>query len=227
MYVVKLYGDQLLKERSLAREVFGSLLARVLGLNTPPIAIVRVLPELGARHPDPRVTQRIQRSSGWNFGSQMIQPTFPYNGVSAGLMQSAAEIFAFDLLIQNPDRRSAKPNVLETSSGFAVIDHEMAFPYASPSMVLGPISEVWEIGRTEPVVHGHLFYPHLKGKAAGVDFGPFLDRLEAVTDVVLAGIEAGIPERWRTDEVGRIQDFLRRARSQVGLIHRMLYEVLA
>jgi len=44
-------------------------------------------------------------------------------------MQDTTEIFAFDLMVQNPDRRKGKPNLLRKGDELAIFDHEMAFSF--------------------------------------------------------------------------------------------------
>ncbi len=51
--------------------------------------------------------------------------------------QLACEIFAFDALIQNPDRRMDKPNILWKGEELYIIDHEkgFSFVYALPASI--------------------------------------------------------------------------------------------
>ncbi len=50
----------------------------------------------------------------------------------------ALSVFIFDALIQNPDRRIDKPNVLEDSKDFYLIDHDLALSFFGGMIVGGP-----------------------------------------------------------------------------------------
>jgi hypothetical protein len=45
------------------------------------------------------------------------------------MWRDAVNIFAFDALIQNPDRRSANPNLFTQGDNIYVYDHETSFSF--------------------------------------------------------------------------------------------------
>jgi hypothetical protein len=91
-------------------------------------------------------------------------------------MQDAADIFAFDLIIQNPDRRKDKPNLLRKGDELFIIDHEMAFSFL---YALTPDEYPW-LGKGMNYVKEHIFYSGLKGRALSWD--RLQGALEAIDD---------------------------------------------
>lgn len=119
----------------LVRELIGSLMAQELGLMTPMPAIIEVDPAIAEliSHKDSAVAEIVRRSGGLNFGSQVLvggYGVWPINkSVPAALRQSVSEIFAFDALVQNPDRRVDNQNLLCKGDEIFLIDHELAFSF--------------------------------------------------------------------------------------------------
>lgn len=118
-------------------EVFGSVLAIELGLQTPKPALIdipqNILNEL-KKHPK---YEKLDLKAGIYFGSEYLpnatsfNPNFP---MSQYALWSLESIFAFDVLIRNFDRRAEKPNLLSFKKDLFVIDHEMAFASITSSM---------------------------------------------------------------------------------------------
>ena len=107
------------------------------------------------------------------------------------LVPVAAEIMAFDVLIQNSDRLVKNPNCLTDGQRLAIIDHELAFP----SLIIGWIPP-WE-----PNSLGYLggpmtplFFDQLRGR--DLDLTRLVGAVEAVTDDRLAEYQEAIPEDW-------------------------------
>lgn len=115
-YVVKLKGNIETGSAGLLREIIASCLAQFLGLPVPKPAIISVDPEIANIIPDPLIAESIRRSGGLNFGTQNISGgfvTWPVGkSIPNSLHQLALETFVFDMLIQNPDGRINKPNLL-------------------------------------------------------------------------------------------------------------------
>ncbi len=55
-------------------------------------------------------------------------------------MWQAAHIFAFDALIQNPDRRYSNQNLLTRGNNIFVYDHELAFSFLEAIL---PLRHPW------------------------------------------------------------------------------------
>ena len=81
--------------------------------------------------PDETVADMARRSNPVAFGSKHLPPGYTSWPVGKAIpkdaLATAAEIFAFDVLIVNDDRRPVNPNCLFGGSSPAIYDHEMAF----------------------------------------------------------------------------------------------------
>jgi hypothetical protein len=107
------------------------------------------------------------------------------------------------MLIQNPDRNREKPNAFESGSGYSVFDHEKAFPYATPEMVLG-LREPWEFSAFRGALEGHIFYKPLKRNPT-IEFGPFFENLAELDAKYLAQIENVMPDEWTSEQSVRLE----------------------
>jgi hypothetical protein len=225
-YIVKFYSDVNLGHEGLAREVIGALLGQYFVLPIPLIAIVDIPAKLVTSTQDTRVVEKLLRSPGYNFGSKMVETEFvPFRVLKETDRQTATEIFAFDMLIHNVDRRIDKLNVFQTSDGLVILDHEMAFSYAHPDTYLGGLPEPWEIARALPNYKTHPFYGHLKGNH--LPFDSFERRLREIDNDLLDQIEAQVPVGWRSDALGFIRAYLTRASDGADRFVRSLKEVLS
>ena len=220
-YVVKFYADMDFGVCSLARELYAALLGSAFGFTIPPTAVVNIPSEL-ADSLDGDVARKVGNSPGLNFGSKLIESPVILNSLPREHLQLGADIFAFDMLIQNIDRRKEKPNMFQSQSGLVLFDHELAFFCAKPEIVLGGLPEPWEFKTQNPT--GHVLYDHLSGKA--VQFDDFVAKLSAATDSLLADIEDRIPNEWHSPEIANIRRHLVKARDNAGKFKRALQETL-
>jgi hypothetical protein len=184
------------RETHLAREIVGACLAADLGLPVPEPMLVEIPPNWGDIVPDAPLRARIAASSPIAFGSTLI--TGGYSAWTAdtkikeAMFDTAAAIFAFDAIIQNPDRRTINPNCLVRGEEIRIIDHELAFAHR---VVLG-----WQ----PPWVPGGLNWLERKGshifladlKRSGVDFAPVRQRWNTIADDRLSEYRASIPTEW-------------------------------
>lgn len=120
----------------------------------------------------------------------------------SSLFQTATEIFAFDAMIQNPDRRVDKPNVLWKADQLYIIDHEMGFSFIYD---IGLQSAPWQISAQNWLAN-HLFYQQLKGRTISLD--RFAGALETITEDIINGIIMSIPTAWRTDNVAKMRNHI-------------------
>ena len=114
----------------------------------------------------------------------------------------AFEIFAFDALTQNPDRRVKKPNILWKGDELLIIDHEMAFSFIFDIM---PQAEPWKISKLK-FISGHLFYRQLKGQ--DLNFDRFTGALESITEENIKTITGTVPDSWQTDILTKIENHI-------------------
>ena len=136
-FVLKLKGGLEQRERGLSYELFASLLAARFGIECPRPAIVSVERDLadaivGELSGDAHKAQIVRDSIGLNFGSQFLVNlmVWPVDKLVPSVMQEAAiKIFAFDALIQNPDRTFRNPNLGSRGDDLFIFDHELAFSF--------------------------------------------------------------------------------------------------
>ena len=209
-FVVKLKGGIDAGVTGLTCELIASLLADELGLNAPISAIVEIDPAIGnlLSSKDSEMARIIRRSAGQNFGTEVLvggYGVWPINkDVPALLRPSAGDIFAFDALIQNPDRKVNNPNLLWKGEEIFLIDHELAFSFL---FQIGAPSNSWSLeGNAGDFLNEHVFYRELKGRETELD--RFQRALEAISDEDLAGMVDQIPREWNNENVSRISSHL-------------------
>ena len=225
-FVVKLWGSVELGRDSLAKEIYGSLLANFFRIETPNFALVDIDIDFADIQPDPAIKARLQNSLGLNFGSEFIPGALMFNPpASNALIALAARVFCFDMLIGNVDRKMPKINLFRKGDSLVVFDHELAFPFSRPATYIGGLPPAWECVK-EPWAKDHILYNSLKGKDVGRELDQFFDDFLIFEDENLDKIEAQIPGEWRND-VTQISTYLIEARDNVARLKRSLQELLA
>jgi len=99
----------------------------------------------------------------------------------------ATEVFSFDSLVQNPDRRFNNPNLLTRGNEIFVLDHELAFSFLLD--ILASV-EPWRL-EGQRYLSDHVFYRALKSKV--IDITGFTDTLAALPGPALDGILNDVP----------------------------------
>lgn len=130
-YVVKFFNRKDIEEaHHVAREVFGSAMADEMGLSRPTPAFIEF---------DEAFLQTLNsedrsfiaaKDSRLKFGCKFIEGSAPFTTRTPRYVLDrfeAENIYAFDNLIFNVDRRIGKPNILLHDEGYYLIDHELTF----------------------------------------------------------------------------------------------------
>jgi hypothetical protein len=195
-YVVKLRGGIESAETGLFCELLAALLALHFNLAIPNPAIVQIDNRMADLVPDPAVAAILRKSSGLNFGSKLLTGihTWPVDRhVPVVLHTVGAEIFAFDALIQNPDRKFSNPNLLADEDHLYPIDHECAFAFRYS---ISPEAEPWRLdGRESEYLREHVFFRQLKGKP--IDLVQFEEKLGGLIPQVSNEMISQIPMEWQ------------------------------
>lgn len=129
--VVKLLRHPQIMPGGMAAEAMASLLATDLGLPVPLPYRMRIEKDFAQTVPDPGLRSHLEKSVGLNFASgrwaagHAIWPKDRF--IPKVIKPAAMEIFAFDGLIQNPDRRAVNPNCVFLGNELMLYDHESAF----------------------------------------------------------------------------------------------------
>ena len=227
-YIVKPWNDLPLRQHTCARELFGALLGIIFGLTIPQPVIIYISSDFPNCIYDSELKNRLQNSQGNNFGSTRIQTgAFPFMNVPNNLIPQALQVFAFDALIQNSDRRSENPNMFQTPTGYILFDHELAFPFSRPADTFNFTQDAWELtsGPNLFVLRNHAMYKFLKHETVILE--EFESRLGELNAEILDIIVQRLPPEWRTIELDNICAYLLRAASNAHRFKRSLQEVLA
>lgn len=185
-------------------ELCAALVAQHLGLRVPSPALIMIDNELVEMVAElesmrsPHHSQVITGSEGLNFGSLFVTnlTTWPVDkGVPVAMRETAANIFAFDALIQNPDRSFKNPNLGSISEGelkdIVIYDHELGFSFLRE---LFPTLQPWRLD-SEHYLNDHVFSRCLRGEHPSEYF---IKQLKALSAEVLNGIARQVPEEWQS-----------------------------
>jgi hypothetical protein len=212
-YVVKLRGA--IGESGLVNELFAAKLAVHFGLAAPEAAVIAIdqaLVDLVANAP-PSQAARVRGSVGLNFGTKVLAGASEWpveKSIPEAMWRAAVDIFAFDALVQNPDRRFNNQNLLTKGDSLLIFDHETAFSFL---VTLLPSATPWKLD-DQRYLADHVFYRRLKSKL--IDLTGFTASLGGLSDAQLAGIVADVPAEWNNDNLQKIERHLRTVRDHAG-----------
>jgi hypothetical protein len=134
--VVKMLAGMELRKTGLICELLASLLALDMGLPVPDPAIISIENDIVGGIVSQEFANLASQSVGLNFGTKKLPPgfnTWPKDrAIPVVLRSMALEVFAFDLITQNPDRRRDNPNIQWRSSDLYIYDHDLAFSFVVP-----------------------------------------------------------------------------------------------
>ena len=207
-FVVKLAAGGDTGIRGLVSEIMATQLANALDLRVPEACLLEITPEFAATVPNPEVAETMKRSIGWNFGSRKLPPGYsvvaPGRPLLLNFRATAAEIFAFDGMIQNPDRRAVNPNCFTNGSELVILDHEMAFSFLAGVLFWRP---PWEGGDLS-FVREHVFFEALH--QTPINFDRLAGAIEALKDDHLNACADAVPPEWPggKDAAAQILEYL-------------------
>jgi hypothetical protein len=186
-----------LKEGALVAELLAYHLANDLQLPIPRAYIVEMSPEFVAAIPDPDVRTQAGQSCALCFGSKRL-PHGTHAWVDGSpvpdrMVGVAADIFAFDAMIDNVDRRPENTNLLTTGNDIWIYDHELTFP----AVLLG-IRPPWEVGSRNWLKDQHVLFGAITGRNLD-HLGTFAQRWNNVSDTRTAQYVDSIPPEWSND----------------------------
>lgn len=191
--VTKLRGHPEIMPGGLLAEAVASLLALDLDLPVQTPYQIAIEKPFADTVPDSSLRAVIQNSEGINFGCAKWGPGYTiwprHKTPSREMKQSLVEVFAFDGLIQNPDRRQANPNCAFLGNNLLVFDHESAF---SHFMSFVPVSP-WEPDGMG-FLKNHIFFDALRGGDLRLD--RFQGALDSIDESRLNAYIEIIPPEW-------------------------------
>jgi len=214
-YVVKLRGGLDRRERGLLCELVGSLLAAHFGIAAPKPALVMIEADFAnlVAMAEPQGADRLRNSIGLNFGSRQLSGATEWpvdKGIPEAMWQAAVNIFAFDALIQNPDRRYSNQNLLTRGNDMFIYDHELAFSFLEAVL---PSTTPWRLD-DQLYLNEHLFYRQLKRKP--IDLYGFTLALNSLPGALLEAILADVPLEWNNVGLQKIERHLRMVSEHAG-----------
>lgn len=177
-------------------EWLGCAIGKVLGITVPTPFQVEITEDFANSIGDGEVRRDAVNSIGTLFGcsefdnATQFSPEAPLRG--ADLIQSAAELIAFDIFIHNADRRLTNHNLLVRRSEFVAFDHGDAFTFLVPVLFAPDPCE----DPCESIVEQHVLRQALKG--IPLPLQDFYDALSGLTDEVFEEIRAATPAEWQT-----------------------------
>lgn len=229
-YFVKFSGNPEIyfKGHSLARELYGTCMAKSFGIPTPDIAFVEIDGDMFSSCVPIEHQETVRNSNGKNFGSKLITGNLTATKtVRPDHISQAVKVFCFDMLIGNSDRRVNNSNSFETNEGYIVIDHEQAFPFSKPQTILGLDVPIWEYIK-DPWHKEHVFYSSIHSRDCGFEIEEFVTRLDEINERFFVTIEEQIPFEWRDDVAQtHIRTKIIEATRNKELFARSLREILA
>ncbi|MCA2407354.1 hypothetical protein GYN07_04100 [Rhizobium leguminosarum bv. viciae 248] len=218
------------KETSLAAEVIGACLAADLGLPILEPFLVELDPQFIASVPDAHAVHRdrMTASNFVAFGSRHVTGQYSAwaNGtvISEAMLPSAAAIFTFDGIIQNPDRRDGNPNCLVRGDDIRIIDHELAFAHRLILSWKAPC----EVGGLQnfQTPGKHIFRAGLKAKQ--VDYGPIRAAWAGLSDAQISAYGNAVPTEWAgaTNSVASALQLIKDARDNIDACITEIQRVL-
>jgi hypothetical protein len=125
------------------------------------------------------------------------------------MIQVATEVFAFDALIQNPDRRTNNPNLLWKGREIHIIDHELAFCFLYQ---IGKPGQPWKVnGPGGDFLNDHVFARAFKGR--NIDLSRWADELKNCDDATLDELFDQIPGEWKNSHLSRMKTHIKDVRN--------------
>lgn len=209
--IVKCSDSTMQKVRDLAVEAICGMLARDLDLHVPEFFAVDLEPDFIAtvRDVDLNAYRLFAASDSVAFGSRKLPDGFAVWGrdqpVPKKLCVAAAEIYAFDAIVINADRRPGNPNCLFSGSRLAIIDHELCF---MPELFWkAPWTDGGFDSRRAPEAH---IFAKPRLAQCPTNLNGFKAKWRAVDQARVAQYFAALPPSWMLEpsEVKRIQTII-------------------
>ena len=188
-YVVKLRGAGQ-GARVLLAELIAGQLGRALGLAVPELASGELDLALARTEPDSEVQDILRASVGVNLGLRHLDGAVTFDPAArpGPPGEVASAIVALDSLTTNVDRTARNPNLLWWRGVLAPIDHGAALYWQHDWT--GEVADA-NPARRFPLIRQHVLLPWADRLAAA---GQRLS--EALSDAMIAGITAQLPDAW-------------------------------
>lgn len=210
--ILKTIGRHVI-DRSLCCEYFGNAIAREMGLHTPTPHMIDIdSATASAINSDSRVRGAgLTIPNGMAVASEWLRPsTAPATGQHLGGVQAeeAARIYAYDLMLQQPDRTVTNPNVIEVRGHFVAIDFETSCSFL---FSIGSSAPPWRVSSL-PYARNHFFRSRLRRDT--VDWRALVGQMLSLDVSHIAACVPGLPSSWH-DDCERVLDHIQRLRDRM------------
>lgn len=228
-HVVKLLHSMQFGPISFLCEFVAYHLADWLTIATPSPAVSSITQEfVDALPSDLPGKTAFAKSIGLNFSTRLLTPgygTWPTDkSIPTHLLQTCGEMFAFDVLLQNPDRRRDNPNLLWNGDEIYLFDHEMAFSFIFDAKWKdSPVDSL--NARALNFFTSHVFFLELRKKK--IDLSRMEGALASIQDAAILDIEQQLPKDWNSQHLGPILAYIRALRDNPTKLTRVVKEILA
>ncbi|WP_114939438.1 HipA family kinase [Mucilaginibacter endophyticus] len=226
-YVVKFIRSTRMSPEASARELIAALMARELDFTVPEPVVIHISEAFIETMQGNENFEVAANSLGFNFGNEYKTgyiPVLKDQTISGVLEAKLIDLYAFDLMISNADRRIEKPNFLTDGDDILIFDHELAFGFTLELPFLRN-SEPWTIRHQDlNWIRDNFCFDRLKGKQ--FDFSGFQRRLEVIDNVFWNKIETILPAGWLTEQISDIKGYLNQLIAHADLFANELNRIL-
>jgi len=168
--------------------------------------------------------RQVRASANIAFGSKFITGQYATwvkgTKIFDAFKPIAAAIFAFDAIIQNPDRRDGNANCVFKGDECRIFDHELCFTHDKVLFWMPP----WTLDglNTLKTPGNHIFRTALLGSRP--DFSRVRDGWKGLSDARLLEYESAIPAEWSA-AAGTVQAALKLIRDARDNIDGCIKEI--
>jgi hypothetical protein len=206
-YVVKFRAAERMSAEACMRELLALFIAAEMEIKAVQPAIINISQDFADLLIGNSAWQYASQSIGYNFGSEYVKrfkTIIPTQSLNNHQVPFAQKIFAFDVFIQNNDRRNDKPNMMTDGHEIVIYDHELAFGFI---LELFKNPQPWVIRDTDlEWINNHVLLSRIKGHE--FDFDGFSKRFDTLGEEFWQMAWNLIPQVWRSEQFGLIKEYL-------------------
>jgi len=238
-YVVKVFKPSNLNQSlNTNKEVYGSILANEFDLTTPKAVLAKVNQQLIDELNSTPKYRGFNLIKGTYFATKYIEYAMDFSSATTLNLEDweIENIFAFDVLIRNQDRRKKKPNLFYKDDDVYLIDHELSL---ATGYLDKPFTEMVndkiKYWRFVEIIDGdferkHLFLDVLRerNKNNSVNFDTFREDLRNFDVDILDDCEQQLKNlNYDTEDYYAIKSYLIEVKNNPDLFIKLLKELIA
>ena len=232
--VVKL-SDHIMSNDAKCREIIASFIANELNIRVAEPMLVHInQPIIDTFKDKPELFKRVSDAVGINFGckwagngyNEFVNDTeLPPN-----LFDDALNIFIFDILILNADRRPSKQNLKQNGENIVIFDHESAFGFVFDIL---PNKSPWILTEHDKEwIKGHLFYKNIRKNYNRFDVNKkinnFTSLIPKLNDFFWERVKEFVPSEWQNghQQIAKIEAYLSKINQNIEKFQDQIIEIL-